>query len=255
MAIKCSSARVARATGVIALSVMLVFVASCSLRETEGLLYGDSYVKNKYGQEERDKELQRKAERLAEAKQYCDAFAYDPHLSPLKGLLEWTPTSTGLFNVMGNDRVPTETEKRAILKWAEFKMKCVQNAINLRTADSLRKPQIDDLMVFAAELHNGNITYVEFAKKRHEINSYYGQIRRAERQKLDAIAIQLLGTMTLQELNRPPRPRPTPIYTKQMQRIMLQHQEILRRPEIHTNCFSNYIGKGNFVSNCVSRPN
>ena len=63
------------------------------------------------------------------------------------------------------------------------------------------------MMYFAAELHNRNLTYAEFARKRHEINSYYDEINRAEAEKRRAIALQLLGGMLLKNMNRP---SPTP---------------------------------------------
>ena len=92
---------------------------------------------------------------------------------------------------MSVNRVPTDVEKEAIVKWAESKERCSQKAVQLGFISSTIRS--DDIMFFAAELHNENITYSEFSRRRHEVNSYYNRINRAEAERRREIEMRIIA--------------------------------------------------------------
>jgi len=132
--------------------------------------------------------------KVIRAAQNCNQALADSRISPLSGKVGMRGEDT-TFSMLTNQNYPNESEKRAILAFAEAKTDCHRLIRDLDIDGPYAQQVFNSFMAILSDLYSGNITYGQFAKARNDMNSYYDELERVADEQRRANALRLLGIL------------------------------------------------------------
>lgn len=183
---------------------------------------------------------------------------------PLNGKVEITPSKTPSFSVLTNDNKPTQAEKEAIRALGDLKGLCFQDAVRKGLAidiDAVRNNAVLSLLV---DLHDGKLTYGEFARQRADVNEHYNELDRQYQAQAMGLMLQNMNMMQqasqnqaemnqrrLENMQEEAQRRSEA--NIQQQQLELERQKMNRIPQSRqTNCNTTNLGNGQLSTNCTS---
>lgn len=195
---------------------------------------------------------------------YCNSLWQDERLAPLNGKVEITPLKTPSFSVLTNDNKPTQTEKEAIRVLGDLKGLCFQDAVNKGLAIDIDAARNNAVLSLLADLHDGKLTYGEFARQRTDVNEHYNELDRQYQAQAMGLMLQNMSMMQKASQNQAEMNqrrlenmqedahRRSEIDIQQQQ-LEFERQKMNQIPQSRqTNCNTTNLGNGQSSTNCTS---
>jgi flagellar biosynthesis GTPase FlhF len=167
----------------------------------------------------------------------CEAqIVANKNFQVLKGKLDLLHSANPPIEIMANRQVPTKKEKVAISLWVEEQRRCSAPGIAYHNSQSrevgaIYEQAYAEMYLSAADLHQGKITYGDFAKsgvRRHQeikarisaiVERFFAQ--KAERERQEAMAREMEEERQREVLARENENR----RQKQLQILMMMQQQ------------------------------
>ena len=141
-------------------------------------------------------------QQLRRADQACNQALADSRISPLIGKVGMRGRDT-TFSMLTNQNYPSESEKKAILAFAEAKTDCHRLYQDADATGPYGQQGFNAFTAILSDLYSGKITYGQFGKTRNDLISYYDELERVADEQRRANALRMLGILGSMQPSQP----------------------------------------------------